>query len=88
MIPLEPHAATYPRDLVYEVLGEVFDRVQDAMDEGATPPALQPSIDEARRCQKADQATKLDAALQDVAHAVISNLVRLRAAVDPRVTGR
>jgi hypothetical protein len=53
-----------------------------------TRPALQPSIDLARRYQRADQATKLDAALQDVAHAVISNLVRLRAAVDPRVTGR
>lgn len=88
MIPLDPHPGTYPRDLVYEVLGEVFDRVQDTIDAGAMPPALQPAIDDARRYQRTDSPTKLDAALQDVAHAAVSNVIRLRAVVDPRVTGR
>lgn len=87
VISLDSQPGPYPQDLVHDVLCEVFDRVQDTLDGGHTPPGLRSAMDRAGAYQRQDAATKLDEALQDVAHAAIANLARLRATIDPRVTG-
>jgi urease accessory protein UreF len=88
MIDLSPQPATYSGEAAHSVLAGVFDRVQDTLDAGATPPDLATSMDMVRRHQRADRAEHVAAALYDVAHAAISQLVRLGALVDPRSTGR
>lgn len=88
MIDLTAQPATYPTDVVYSVLGEVFDRVQDKIDAGGAPPELETSIDAVRRHQRQNSADRLDQALGDLAHAAVAQLVRRRALNDPRTTGR
>lgn len=88
MIDLTAQPATYPADVVYGVLGEVFDCVQDAIDAGATPPDLETAISAVRRHQRQNAADHLDRALGDLAHAAVAQLVRRRALIDPRTTGR
>jgi hypothetical protein len=87
VISLDSQPGTYPQDLVHSVLCEVFDRVQDTIDAGGVPPGLHAAVDRVSAFQRQDAARKLDEALQDVAHGAIANLARLRASIDPRVTG-
>lgn len=88
MISLTVQPATHPRDQVFGVLSEVFDRVLDTLDAQALPPDLGEATGRVHRFQRQDSVTRLDEALQDQAHAAIAALVVLRARVDPRVTGR
>lgn len=61
MIDLTAQPATYPTDVVYSVLGEVFDCVQDTIDASATPPELETSISAVRRHQRHNAADSLSA---------------------------
>jgi hypothetical protein len=87
MIDLSPKPATYSGEAAHTVLVGIFDRVQDTIDFGATPPDLETSIAALRRHQRADRQEHTAAALFDIAHAAIDQLVRLGALIDPR-TGR
>jgi hypothetical protein len=87
MIDLSPQPATYSGEAAHTVLVGVFDRVQDTIDFGATPPDLEVSIAGLRRHQRADRHEHTAAALFDIAHAAIDQLVRLGALIDSR-TGR
>lgn len=88
MIDLTAKPATYPADVVYGVLGEIFDRVQDAIDAGEASPDLGVTMAAVHRHQRQDAADALDQALGDLAHAAVAQLVRRRSLIDPRTTGR
>jgi hypothetical protein len=88
MIDLSAKPATYPADVVYGALGEVFDRVQDAMDAGSTPPDLERSMAAVRRHQRENDADAVDNSLAELAHATVAQLVSRRALNDPRISGR
>jgi hypothetical protein len=77
---LTARAPNAPRDETVDSLHAIFDRVIDAQSKGMEPPALQPSIDLARRYQARDDVVKLAEALEQVAHGAIASLARLRTA--------
>lgn len=83
-----PPVGRQPRELVLEVVGDVFDRAMALADPAAEPPHLGPALADAVRLAEAardrDDVADLDHQLQDVAVATIATLVRLRAAADPR----
>lgn len=78
-----PSTGAQPRELVLEVVTATFDSAMALADPGATAPQLQPSIDDARRAQRADDHAALDRELERVAVAAIATRVRLRAANVP-----
>jgi hypothetical protein len=86
-----PPTGAQPRELVIEVVRDVFDRAMALADPVAQPPKLGPALADAVRLAEAardgDDAAELDRVLQDVAVATIATLVRVRAALDPRTTG-
>jgi hypothetical protein len=88
MIDLTAKPATYPADIIYGALGEVFDRVQDAIDAGSAPPDLEESMAAVHRHQRQDDADAVDNALADLAHATVAQLVSRRSLNDPRISGR
>lgn len=78
-----PERGAQPREVLLEVITATFDAAMELADAGARPPQLQPSIDDARRAQKADDHVALDRELERVAVAAIATRVRLRAATAP-----
>lgn len=83
-----PPVGQQPRELVLEVVGDVFDRAMGLADPAAEPPKLGPALADAIRLAEAardrDDVADLDQQLQLVAVATVATLVRIRAAVDPR----
>jgi hypothetical protein len=83
-----PPVGQQPRDLVVEVISDVFDQALALADTCAEPPQLGPALDEAvglaRAAQGRDDVIDLDQQLQHVAVAAIASVVRIRAALDPR----
>lgn len=83
-----PPVGQQPRELVLEVIRDVFGRAMALADSAAEPPQLGPALKDAIRLAEAardrDDVGDLDHQLQDVAVATIATLVRLRAAADPR----
>lgn len=77
---LTASAPNAPRDAITDSLRSVFDRVIDAQSKGMQPPALQPAIDLARQYQSRDDVVKTAEALEQVAHAAVASLARLRTA--------
>lgn len=61
---------------------DVFDRVVDAQARGDVAPQLLPSVEVARELVELDADEELDVALQEVAHAAIATIARIRAARD------
>lgn len=80
MIQINTPVGSPPRKLFMEVVGRVFDQVMDTAAGGEQPPQLHPSIALARAAQERDDAQAVVRHLQDIAHAAIASIVRVRAA--------
>lgn len=86
-----PPTGAQPRELVLEVVNDLFERAMQLTEPSAEPPQLGPSLADAHRLAEAardrNDVAGMDLVLQDVAVATIATIVRLRAALDPRTTG-